>query len=371
LAKSGSITGLAAVAVTRYAISPVPSPLTPPNLIPKKLWQSPDGTWVFADAGAHRLYRQDPEGTLTVLAGFAEAGLSPDGTLASEAMLTSPSGGVADDAGNVFFAESGAHRIRVIPRHDGTLFGRTVTAGRIYTLAGTGESTFQGDGPNAHQLALSRPSSLRWANDGSLIFADTGNRRIRRLGRDGTLTTLVGGGAHAFSGPEMEPLAYGGTIMASFAQDAHGNLIFSSFADRANARIYVYCRTAGTYYGLPMRAGYLYALTAPPGSAYYRDGSADEALISSSPEELELTSAGDILIKDYGGRVIRRIDAQGRLTTLAGAMMPFTGLTAPFVSPPAPATAKLMAIRHVYAMRDGSILLWEDDATWRLTPVRP
>jgi sugar lactone lactonase YvrE len=369
--KSGSITGLAAVAVSRYEISRVASPLAQSNLIPNKLWESPEGSYYFSDLSAQRLYRQDPDGTLAILAGFANSGFSPDGTPAAEASLDSPSGVVADDAGNVFFSESGAHRIRVIPRRDGTLFGRPVMAGRLQTLAGTGAKGFDGDGPNAHQLALQSPRDLDWEKDGSLIFVDSGNRRIRRLSHDGILTTLVGGGARAFTEPEMEPLNYGGTIAPSFALDAHGNVIFSSFAERENARIFFFCRAAGTYYGQSRRAGFLYALTAPPAPTFYRDGPASGALVSYFPREIDVTPAGEILISDFAGKVLRRIDAQGRLTTLAGAMMPLMGLTAPAVSPPSSATAYPLELRYMHARPDGSILLWEDAATWRLTRVRP
>ncbi len=370
-AKSGSVTGLAAVAVTRYEISRIDWPFLQQDLVPNWSWESPDGALYLTDQGSHRIYRQAPGGSLSILAGSTAAGFSPDGTLASEARLMSPSGVVADDAGNVFFSEAGSHRIRVIPRHDGTLFGRSVSAGRIQTLAGTGVGGLDGDGPNAHELALYNPRGLRRANDGSLVFVDAGNRRIRILSQDGTLSTLVGGGARAFSGPAMDPLAFGETILGSFAEDPHGNLIFSSSVERSNARLYFYCRRAGTYYGQAMREGFMYALTAPPAPVYYRDGLAAEALISGTPKELELTPEGEILIIDFGARVLRRMDAHGRLTTLAGAMMPFGGLAAPLVSPPSPATAKRMDIRLAHAMRDGSLLLLENDAAWRLTRVRP
>lgn len=67
--------------------------------------------------------------------------------------------------------------------------------GSIITFAGGKHSAeYSGDGGPALGAGFFHPAGLAFAQDGSLYFADYGNRRIRRIGIDGIITTVAGTG---------------------------------------------------------------------------------------------------------------------------------------------------------------------------------
>ena len=70
----------------------------------------------------------------------------------------------------------------------------------IATVAGTGRHTFSGDGGLATAADLNYARSVAVSPDGSLLIADTGNQRIRRVAPDGIITTVAGNGVYGFSG---------------------------------------------------------------------------------------------------------------------------------------------------------------------------
>ena len=68
-------------------------------------------------------------------------------------------------------------------------------AGAITTLAGTGLAGFSGDGGPAAQAQLASPYGVAADMAGNIYIADLGNARVRRVGLDGNITTVAGGGA--------------------------------------------------------------------------------------------------------------------------------------------------------------------------------
>jgi len=79
-----------------------------------------EGNLYFADDVAHAIRRVALDGTISTVAGTGSAGFSGDGGPGAEAALSSP-GDIAFDAdGNMYIADSGNHRIRVL-RPDGTI----------------------------------------------------------------------------------------------------------------------------------------------------------------------------------------------------------------------------------------------------------
>ncbi len=86
---------------------------------------------------------------ITTIAGTGTAGYSGDGTQATSATVNGPRGIVIDKSGNVYFSEWN-HRVRKI----------TVSTGIITTYAGTGTSSFDGDGGVASSANLNHPQGL-------------------------------------------------------------------------------------------------------------------------------------------------------------------------------------------------------------------
>lgn len=118
--------------------------------------------------------------TIQTVAGSDNSG---DGGSALSAALSQPEGIVVDHSGNVYFAEAAAHRVRKIG-----------TDGSIQTVAGTGTAGFAGDGGPATAALLNQPYGLAIDSAGNLYIADLGNSRVRKVGTDGAIQTVAGGG---------------------------------------------------------------------------------------------------------------------------------------------------------------------------------
>jgi hypothetical protein len=106
--------------------------------------------------------------------------------------LSSQGGLAADSAGNLYIAETGAHRVRKVS-----------PSGTITTVAGTGAPRCPGpstclplgDGGPAISAALSYPTSVAVDNAGNLFIADSSNLRVRKVSSDGIITTVAGNGS--------------------------------------------------------------------------------------------------------------------------------------------------------------------------------
>jgi sugar lactone lactonase YvrE len=104
--------------------------------------------------------------------------------------LVIPSGLAIAPDGTPYFADARNHHIY-------RLVGDQVevVAGALPISGG-----HAGDGGPAAKAKLSRPSAMAFAPDGSLYVADTGNLVIRKIAKDGTITTIAGLGLQASLG---------------------------------------------------------------------------------------------------------------------------------------------------------------------------
>src|SRR5207248_5048108 len=113
------------------------------------------GNLVIADGGnarvrvvatrSGRFYGQAmTAGDIYTVAGDGGRGFSGDGGPATSAEMTLPQDVTADGAGNLVIADTGNAAIRVVAERTGRFYGRRMTAGDIYTVAGTGSTGFSG-----------------------------------------------------------------------------------------------------------------------------------------------------------------------------------------------------------------------------------
>ena len=113
------------------------------------------------------------------VAGTGMQGFSGDGGPATRADLFFPYGVAVDGPGNLLIADTYNNRVRVVAAHAGTFYGRAMTAGHIYTVAGTGTSGFSGDGGPATRADLAHPDGVAVDGAGNLVIADASNNRMR------------------------------------------------------------------------------------------------------------------------------------------------------------------------------------------------
>jgi hypothetical protein len=149
-------------------------------------------------------------GDIYTIAGNGQAYYSGDGLLAARAELQSGDLAV-DHAGDLVVNSryAQADRIRLIPAASGTLFGRRMTKGHIYAVAGDGHGGIRGDDGPALRADLN-PDGMAADRSGNLLIADLDNRvRVvaARSGRfygqqmtTGDIYTIAGDGTAAYSG---------------------------------------------------------------------------------------------------------------------------------------------------------------------------
>src|SRR4029077_1091683 len=120
-------------------------------------------------------------------AGNGNDRFSGDSGLATRAELRTPSGVGVGAAGNLVICDEGSNRVQVTAAGTGTFYGKAMTAGHMYTVAGNGVNGFSGDGGPAGSDELSSPGAVTVDAAGNLVIADTENSRIRVMpGSTGT-----------------------------------------------------------------------------------------------------------------------------------------------------------------------------------------
>lgn len=187
VALDGTITTIAGTGDTGY--SGDGGPATAARLfLAHGVAQLPDGSLLVADAGNNRI-RRIADGIITTVAGTGERGFSGDGGPAVAAKIDNPRGVAVLPGGGFLIPDTDNHRVR-----------RVDADGTITTVAGTGTPGLSGDGGAAVDAQLRRPFGVAPTADGGFLVVDVGNQRIRRVSRDGVITTVAGTGVNGFSG---------------------------------------------------------------------------------------------------------------------------------------------------------------------------
>jgi hypothetical protein len=115
-----------------------------------------------------------------------------DGGPAVEGELFRPAGQAEDASGNIYISDMGNNRIQEIAATNHTQWGIAMTAGDVYTVAGSkyGLAGFSGDGGPATSALLNTPMGIAVDAAGDLFIADQGNNRIREVNAStGDITT--------------------------------------------------------------------------------------------------------------------------------------------------------------------------------------
>jgi hypothetical protein len=149
------------------------------------------GDLYIADYGNHRVRKVAAGiGLISTVAGNASYTFGGDGFSASSASLSYPACVAVDSSGNLYIADEGNSRIRIV----------AVATGLI-TVAGNGLPGFSGDGGPATSASLSYAPSVSVDSSGNLYIVDRGNQSIRKVtAATGIITTVAGNGIVDFSG---------------------------------------------------------------------------------------------------------------------------------------------------------------------------
>ncbi|MBO7237833.1 MAG: SMP-30/gluconolactonase/LRE family protein [Elusimicrobiaceae bacterium] len=240
----------------------------------------------IADTLNHRVRRVDVRsGFVDTLAGIDRSGFFNDGGHADMASLKGPTALVFDKFGNLFIADTGNNRIRMV-----------TPKGYIYTVAGDGRRGYNGEGTKATASPLNSPMGLAISPTGEIYIADTGNNRIRRINRStGLLETVVGTGIPGDDGDDGLAADAQLNKPTAILFDKHGNLFIADtrnhkirFVDHKSKRIFT---------------------IAGDGTEGYKgdnDGRSRDAWFN-DPTGLAIDRLGRIYVSDTDNQRIRRI----------------------------------------------------------------
>jgi sugar lactone lactonase YvrE len=266
-------------------------------------------------------------GVITTVAGSGLPGASGDGGPATAASLLYPFDLVMDGEGNLYILDA-SKRVRKVDR-----------SGLITTVAGP---PAMGEGTNvtgANALRLRGANALA-IDDQDNLYVGGGNGRhfmVTKISPSGEVTRVAGTGRPGFSGDGGPALEAELSWVYDLAVDGTGNIYI---VDQENHRI----RMVDTDGVITTIAG-----TGEPG--YSGDfGPATEARIE-HPWGIDVTGDGSVYFTTFPG-VVRRIDADGIITTVAG--------TGPFGyrGDGGPATeARFNAPEHVEVDQEGRIYI--------------
>lgn len=245
----------------------------------------------------NRIRKIDAAGNISTVAGNGSALFYGDGGMATNAQLITEAnvlnGIIVDGVGNIFISDTGSYRVRKVD-----------TNGIINTIAGNGSAFFSGDGGAATNAGIS-PAGIAVDGFGNLFIADAMyNQRIRKVDTNGIITTVAGTNSAVFAGD-------GGAAIIAHLQrpegvtvDALGNIFI---ADTLNNRI----REVDTN-------GIIRTVAGSSSSWPLGDGGSAVAAALHNPSRAILDAFGNMYIADTGNSRIRKVDANGLISTVAG-----------------------------------------------------
>jgi uncharacterized protein (TIGR03437 family) len=302
----------------------------------RAVWNS--GALYIADSDAHCIRRVSGT-TLTTVAGTCGlGGFGGDGGPATQALLSFPAGLAFDSSGILYISDSGNGRIRrmdlggqlstmaagigspegmAIYKDQKSLIIAAPGDNRIYQLSlagGAPESVLPNntpgfrDGP-AGQAQINSPYDVAVDQVGNVLFADTGNNRVRMVGIDGQVSTLAGNGSASPGTDGNAPVASSIVRPLGLALDSAGNILVSE----ANARIRRVLMGPGlvdTIAGSPNAIPGPAADTSLPGTSAFLTG----------PVGISATAEGRIFVADTGNHRVRELSplTTGRVDLVAG-----------------------------------------------------
>ncbi|OQP39807.1 hypothetical protein A4H97_16425 [Niastella yeongjuensis] len=184
-----------------------------------------DGNLYIADTKNNVIRKVDAATSIiSTVAGNGTAGYSGDGGLATAAALNQPVSVTVDRWGNLYLGE-----------YENVVRKVDAATGIITTVAGTGIYGYSGDGGPATAARLWTPSGLSTDTTGNVFIADQSNRRVRKISiTTGIITTVAGTGNSVFNGDSIPALTAALGNVTNVCFDTRGNLYL---VDESRGRI--------------------------------------------------------------------------------------------------------------------------------------
>jgi len=243
------------------------------------------GNLYIADVNNHRIRKIDPFRRANTYAGNGLRGFND--AQGKSAQFASPEGLAVGQSGQIFVADSGNHRIRKID-----------TATQTTTHAGASASGYVNATGSAARFFSPRAIVMDAA--GNAYVVDTNNHRIRKVSRKGVVTLVAGsskgirdgvGAAAQFNTPN------------GIALGKDGDLYIADTMNQRIRKIEVATGKVTTFAG--------------NGQVGMLNGAKEKSTFN-FPHSLAFDRDGNLYISDSGNNIIRKIDKNGMVSTIAG-----------------------------------------------------
>jgi sugar lactone lactonase YvrE len=265
---------------------------------PESLALDAAGNLFIADRGNYRIIRVDAgTGVATLVAGTGRSSFSGDGGPATLAGLGYPGPMVFDAAGNLYLSDLASNRVRRIDAQTGI----------ITTFAGNGAAASSGDGGPATAASIFQPAGLAFDKSGSLLVADEGGSRLRRIdATTGIISTIAGNGTVGFSGDGGPALSASFNGLLWVTCDSNGNIYISDFRNDRIRRVDALTGIINTVVGNGLQT-------------FAGDGLTATNTAIGFTGSVAFDSAGNLLFVSNTSNRLLRVDAVTNLvSTLAG-----------------------------------------------------
>jgi sugar lactone lactonase YvrE len=221
----------------------------------------------------------------------------------------------------------------------------------ITTLAGNGIQGFSGDNGPAAQASLNDPTGVAVDTRGSVYIADFANHRVRRIGKDGVITTVAGMGTPGFSGDGGPATLSRLSFPTGVAVDAKGVLYIADYGNHRIRRV--------------SPNGVITTLAGVGHFGFLGDGGLATQASLNSPMGVAVDAAGVIYIADTGNQRVRYVKPSGIIMTIAG-----TGVFG-FFGDGGPATRAALSVPTGVAVDEKGTLYIADSFNQRVRRVGP
>lgn len=193
-------------------------------LEPNDCFLDSNGKLIVADVQSQKITSIDLlTGQISDVAGNGEKARRGDGLPALKASIFGARAVCADASGNLYICEREGNGIRRVDS----------STGIMSTIAGTGESGYEGDGGAAPESTWNGPKAIR-CHDNSLIVVDTENHAVREINLDTLRVQTVAGGHKGGDGDGGLAVSAGLDRPHACSIDPTGNLYI---ADSDNHRV--------------------------------------------------------------------------------------------------------------------------------------
>lgn len=252
-----------------------------------------DGSVLIAELSSNRVRKVDVGGVITTFAGNGGASFSGDGGPATSAQIQAPFSLLADSAGNVYIGSYGAIR-KVTP------------AGVISTVVGTGTRGNSGaDNTPATAAQVDWVSGMDFDSAGNLFFTDHDRGRVRKLDSTGKIFNIAGTGANsAFVADNVAAATAPLSQPAGILVETDGSLIVVVRNQNRVRKI--------------SPSGNITTIAGSNVAASTGDNGPATTATLNQPLGLARDGSGGFLVAELAGNRVRKIAANGTITTIIG-----------------------------------------------------